>query len=198
MGEYAIRKSDGERIKIGTCESMYYLRYEDRHKVSPEPHSLDPAHTEGLHWRLPVPEEDHIQPGDYTATMPTVRLYKTTAKYTEDFNPHGAELYPGKIQLRHESGLYLSVKCYHGARLPEESSDITAGWNGKSWNFELYGLKNTDDRGVLPLVHCRHCHKLWVFDWPDIWDYIPKGELKNRLDPYYRESALIQMENIQM
>ena len=36
MGEYAIRKSDGESIKIGTCEDMYYLRYEDRFKVTPE------------------------------------------------------------------------------------------------------------------------------------------------------------------
>ena len=33
MGEYARRKSDNESIKIGTCESMYYLRYEDRDKV---------------------------------------------------------------------------------------------------------------------------------------------------------------------
>ena len=28
MGEYARRKTDGEKIKIGTCESMYYCRYE--------------------------------------------------------------------------------------------------------------------------------------------------------------------------
>ena len=36
MGEYAIRKSDNDCIKIGTCEDMYYLRYEDQDKVTPD------------------------------------------------------------------------------------------------------------------------------------------------------------------
>ncbi len=30
MGEYAKRASDGVEVKIGTCEAMYYLRFEDR------------------------------------------------------------------------------------------------------------------------------------------------------------------------
>lgn len=42
MGEYAVRISDGERIKIGTCEDMLYLRFEDRHKVSAENGSVNP------------------------------------------------------------------------------------------------------------------------------------------------------------
>jgi hypothetical protein len=33
MGEYATRKSDNEYIKIGTCESMYYLRFDDINQV---------------------------------------------------------------------------------------------------------------------------------------------------------------------
>lgn len=33
MGEYAKRMRDGERVKIGTCENMYYLRFEERHQV---------------------------------------------------------------------------------------------------------------------------------------------------------------------
>jgi ferredoxin hydrogenase len=34
MGEYAKRKSDGLEVKIGTCASMYYLRYEQRNEVN--------------------------------------------------------------------------------------------------------------------------------------------------------------------
>ena len=43
MGEFAIRKSDMEEIKIGTCERMYYIRWDDRNNVMPLDHSLDPA-----------------------------------------------------------------------------------------------------------------------------------------------------------
>ncbi len=34
MGEYAKRLSDGTEIKIGTCEEMLYLRFEDRQGLS--------------------------------------------------------------------------------------------------------------------------------------------------------------------
>ena len=41
MGEYA--KRNGKEIKIGTCESMYYLRYEHRKQVQPMPGNVNPA-----------------------------------------------------------------------------------------------------------------------------------------------------------
>ncbi len=62
MSEYAIRKSDKASIKIGTCESMYYLRHEDIDKIIPEETGFKPK---GLIFRLPFPDEDHILPGDY-------------------------------------------------------------------------------------------------------------------------------------
>lgn len=65
MGEYAFRNSDGQHIKIGTCENMYYIRYEDRFKVRPDEYSLDCSKETGLIWRLPFPEEDHLKPGEY-------------------------------------------------------------------------------------------------------------------------------------
>ena len=65
MGEYAIRKSDNQEIKIGTCEYMYYIRYEDRNKVSPLPNNTDCSKELNLIWRLPFPSEDHIQIGNY-------------------------------------------------------------------------------------------------------------------------------------
>ncbi len=41
MGEFARRLSDGAEVKIGTCEEMLYLRFDDRHKVCALPNSVD-------------------------------------------------------------------------------------------------------------------------------------------------------------
>lgn len=42
MGEYAKRKSDNQKIKIGTCQTMYYLRLEGRNQVEPIANNIDP------------------------------------------------------------------------------------------------------------------------------------------------------------
>ena len=63
MGEYANYR--GDEIKIGTCESMYYLRYEDRHLVEWIRGNVDASRDTGLLWRLPFPDEDGRGPGNY-------------------------------------------------------------------------------------------------------------------------------------
>lgn len=72
MGEYAIRKSDRESIKIGTCSDMYYLRYEDQDKVTPDEYS-----SFGCRWRIPFPDEDNILPGEYDSGFRQVDLEPT-------------------------------------------------------------------------------------------------------------------------
>lgn len=64
MSEYAIRKSDGKHIYIGSCEEMSCLRYEDRDKVIPTCKGFDIGNTLNLFWRLPVPDEDKVLPGE--------------------------------------------------------------------------------------------------------------------------------------
>lgn len=64
MSEMALH--NGERIKIGTCDSMYYLRYEDRFKVLPLDHNINTHFQKNLRWRLPFPDEDNIKIGRYT------------------------------------------------------------------------------------------------------------------------------------
>lgn len=64
MGEYA--HYEGKIIKIGTCEMMYYLRYEDRFKVKKHENSLDPHTEKNLFWRLPFPDEDKKEIGNYS------------------------------------------------------------------------------------------------------------------------------------
>jgi hypothetical protein len=68
MGEYATLTSNNRResVKIGTCEDMYYLRFDQRHQVAALPASVDPvADAAHLRFRFPWPDEDHNEPGDF-------------------------------------------------------------------------------------------------------------------------------------
>lgn len=63
MSEMALY--NGEQINIGTCASMYSLRYEDRFKVLPLDHNINTHFQKNLSWRLPFPDEDNIKIGKY-------------------------------------------------------------------------------------------------------------------------------------
>jgi hypothetical protein len=74
MGEYV--KYRGREIKIGTCESMYYVRWQQMAEIvalglcEKMPGNADPAAYvrlgSGLRFRFPFPDEDQIEPGDFT------------------------------------------------------------------------------------------------------------------------------------
>jgi len=187
MGEYATY--NGVSIKIGTCESMYYLRYEDRGKVNPQRGSLNPATTDGLFWRLPFPDEDNNGPGNYDEYDRGLRLYRKIedsrgehfTRY-EDFPAEELAKNPGTLQMSHKCGLLVNMPCYHGARLPD-LGPVRTFWNGKSWSIELVHLKNTSE-GVLPIIRCRHCGSMWRCTWEEVMPYIPDDVLKNRLAVY--------------
>ena len=190
MGEYATRKTDGQYIKIGTCESMYYLRWEDRNKVRVQGgYSLEEP---GLAFRLPFPDEAHMAPGEIgeNAYNRGYRLgwYQDPEDEarTEAFTMEGAEEHPGIIQLHHQSGLLVNVPCYHGAKLPDVSgTDIRVFWNGKDChNWELVRVKNHPGDGLLPLVQCRHCGGLFRTTWAHVLNHISDQQLKDRLIEY--------------
>lgn len=78
MGEYARRKYDEVDIKVGTCESMYYLRYTQRNDVV----FRSPCPIDALWFRLPRPEENGILAGDfefhgYMGAKPLPIVFKT-------------------------------------------------------------------------------------------------------------------------
>lgn len=78
MGEYADYK--GQRIKIGTCESMYYLRADQMNDVRPVPGALDV-----IRFRFPFPAEDGTEPGDF------------------DYPPKGPVVdYPSELPAQHD------------------------------------------------------------------------------------------------
>lgn len=185
MGEYAIRKEDGQEVKIGTCESMYYIRFEDREKVKQLPNSLDAATCENLFWRLPFPDEDEVKIGEYKDHNRGLRLYSQdnpTQHYTEFGDPSTVED-PGTMQFHNGSGILINVKCYHGEKLPQNTEDVSFAWNGRSWFYELAFVKNTTE-GLKPVVHCRHCRQMWRYTWEEILPFVQDSEMRKRLEEY--------------
>ncbi len=173
MGEYALY--NGQEIKIGTCESMYYLRYEDRNKVKYSD-SWD-----GCEFRLPFPDEDDVEPGGYEVfnRMDRLYLYKNPELATN----------PGIVQLTHESGLLVNVTCYHGEDVPANTAEAKFFWNGKASGF--YGLLRVKPTkaGMRFVVGCRFCQKMWSCTLNEIADYIPDKELLRRLYGYLNQEG---------
>jgi hypothetical protein len=189
MSEYAIRKSDGKEIYIGSCEDMSCLRYEDRNKVSPGPCSLDTAVTQDLYWRLPVPDEDGILPGDYSGSA----CYRKDEKCGFSCIHHEALLdndpetfgeltaSPGSFQLSKDAlGLVLSVTCYHGLKLNETDGETRFGWSGRKDALCLCGVKNAADE-MKALYTCVACDKMWSCSFRDIQRLVRNQEVKKRL-----------------
>jgi len=180
MGEYA--KYNGKEIKIGTCEAMYYLRYEDRGRVTPLPGNVKPCVDKGLFFRLPFPDEDDQHPGSYRDHNRGYRLMAKEGKYWGNWEPEDLE--PGRIQLKHESGLLLCVPCHHGAKLPEIDG-IKPHWNGKSWHMELCSVKSMLGGSLWPVYHCRFCRSMWSTEWEEILPYCAADkEMLRRLEAY--------------
>lgn len=184
MGEYA--EFSGERIKIGTCESMYYLRWDDRYRVSPLSGNVNPAMDTGLFFRLPFPDEDEQLPGEYQEFNRGYRLGSKSAIGWTDWTPEGLDdCGPGHIQLSHTSGLLLSVPCHHGVKLPEVGPGTRAHWNGKSHAIELCFVKSMPGGSLRPVYRCRFCESMWSCDWDEILPYCGlDAEMLRRLTEY--------------
>ena len=183
MGEYAEFRNN--RIKIGTCEMMYYLRYEDRLKVKPLNNNLDPNTEMNLFWRLPVKCEDNISPGHYSAGWPKVPLVKNLLHGDHYFSDPICANHPGVMQLRHnDSGLLINVKCYHGVKLPIGNDDFNAFWNGKGYAFELVAIKN-ETKSFMLVIECRFCGIFFTCDFGEIEDFISDKTLRDRLSRYF-------------
>ena len=196
MGEYATRISDGASIKIGTCEEMFYLRFEDRDKVRAQQNSVDVGLDKvagQLLFRLPFPDEGKLLPGDYPDPDRAQRLYRSAFGSCEDFTDESTLDDAGIMQLRHEaSGLLLNVPCYHGQKLPEVLAPMKAFWNGKGHSFELSKLRavlKDNALTIYPVVKCRHCGHAWRYEWSQVLEWIPQP-LRSRLEQYANKNEV--------
>ena len=169
MGEYAIRKSDGAQVKIGTCESMYYLRADQIGMVDAQGGSCDVGDPEvwpHVRFRFPFPDEDNILPGDFHSNNYergiTAEGYKAPAD-TEHYN----------VQFSGRPGYLVSLPC-------PESKD--AGWlrivnpdntttpvaihrNGFPGAVQLVQQKILADGRRVPVLRCA-CGALWRVEDP--------------------------------
>lgn len=181
MGEFA--QYNGERVKIGTCEEMLYLRFEDRFRVDPLSGNVNPRTDTGLYFRLPFPDEDQDQPGGYKDPFRGCLLYQIDEKgrYTA-YDPADLPPQEGTIQLTHPCGLLVNVTCHHGRELPTASEDFQPHWNGRfaQW-FELESVKVMEDHTLCPVFRCRACRKSWRSGWDEILPFVPDDELRRRL-----------------
>lgn len=64
MGEY-VKLKCGQEIKIGTCEDMYYARYEQAKKLLSTDDRKIYLKPDTNRWRFPFPQEDNIQIGSF-------------------------------------------------------------------------------------------------------------------------------------
>lgn len=152
MGEYAL--FNGERVKIGTCEDMYYLRADQAHLVKSVSDSVDPIRDcVGLRFRFPFPNEDEQKPGDFH-------------DYDRGLGVHGIEppenIDHGCLQFvrsyPHSGGLLLSTPC------PESSegkkSGLRFGYNGYPGKVLITQQKVCNGKLVL-VCACGSCGAAW-------------------------------------
>jgi hypothetical protein len=170
MSENARRKSDGERIKIGTCESMYYLRFDQRGDVdyswpelSNDPNKLDP-----FLYRFPDPKEDDVLPGEHESGWGGIKL--SIPGYWGTFDQGSVE--HGSIQATDTSrrGYLFNLPC------PEGNPELYKGPYGKAPQLHRNGGTTTLTivaqrwyAGHLALVvQCAGCERsIRLQEWKD-------------------------------
>jgi hypothetical protein len=205
MGEYAKLKTTSEEVKIGTCENMYYLRFEDRYKVV-----YDSSFT-GYRFRLPFVDEDNVGIGnynDYDRGIDLIPKYDEDIKqtfYFDDIYKEHYQEHKGLIQLHHESGLMVNASCYHGYKLPDNnnSKELKPFYNAKTpWSFELSQVKievneETKIKELIPIVRCKHCKTPFKSDWSSVLLHV-RQTTKEERELYSRlcEYATTTIENI--
>ena len=120
MGEYATYR--GQSVKIGTCEDMYYLRFNQRGAVTPQENSLDPADPEihkVIRFRFPWPDEDHVEPGAFEHHSRAIHIPGLAVA-------EGVDHY--SVQFTALAGYLMSVPCPEVNELPFKVHKN--GWHG--------------------------------------------------------------------
>ena len=195
MGEYAKRKIDGVDVKIGTCKSMYYCRYEQRKEV------VYPYDTDNFYWRIPTPDEDGTLPSDYNYSLLREddhipwKLRLDTSKFSEEDKSDMKQ--SGTIQLKEpRMGLLVNIRCPHGLPMEQfkinKGTVISMGYNGHQDTLYLKGLKNEPSE-LKVLVECSCCCQMWSFCFNDIEPLIESIWMRLRLlrqisDYHYQRS----------
>ena len=194
MGEYTKIKKTNQNIKIGSCVSMYYLRYEDAPLVeyfdSGKSKQYDNAKTMGLLFRVPFSDELAMAVGEYGEEYN--RGYPLLGFQPDDCMKNT----PGTLQLEHkEAGIYVNYSCTHGGDLVD-CGESKPFYNGRAgWFIELAFIKHHDDGLLYPIIKCRFCEKLWRCDWEEVLPFINDDKIKERLQLYILRNEESKINN---
>lgn len=189
MGEYATNKRTGERFKMGVCNDMYYVRYEQRAMFDYD------YPTDNFRWRIPTPDEDSIEMGCYDYSLckdgdvvppnlaiDTYELPKDAVKAMQE-NDYPMQLSEGLM------GLQVKVRCPHGLPFEGGAYEVDCqpgrflqsyGYNSFPEVLYLAALKNTA-KDLLVCVKCRCCAGMWSFSLPEILPVIKSLWMQLRL-----------------
>jgi hypothetical protein len=164
MGEYAAQG------KMGTCEDFYYLRFDQRHRVTPDGNSADPVrYVDKIRFRFPWPDEDHIPPcGEEFSKN----------GYQRAIAAHGFQSGPdvehGSVQFVAHAGYVTSLPCPESGRYTGPSgvgarrltgspddSPINVHRNGFPGAVQLVAQKYRPGIGLVPVLRCGGCGEMW-------------------------------------
>lgn len=180
MGEYARRKIDGQEVKIGTCNRMYYCRYDQKNEID------YPYNSDNLIWRIPNPDEDGTLPGDYNYSLlrdDVIVPWKLKLDSSKLKREDVAILKEtGTIQLSDKRmGLLVNIRCPHGLPLKQEANaQCSLGYNGHQNTLHLCGLKNTQ-RELTVVFSCASCGSIWSASFNELEPLIESIWMKLRL-----------------
>lgn len=156
MGEYA--NFNGQRIKVGTCEDMYYLRWDQAYKVTEsETDFNDPDILSVIRFRFPWPDEDGNAPGDFEPFR-RMRLWGV---------PVPAEVEHGLVQFKAANGYLASLPCPESGELGASGmtrtvDGLTVHLNGYGGSCSLtaQGWRGGRLVGIAECNGCRHSYRL--------------------------------------
>jgi len=156
MGEYATRISDGQNIKIGTCEQMYYLRADQVHLVRGQRGSVDPQdlkHAGSIRFRFPFPQEDGNAPGDFEDYDYGLGL--SGVEVPDDIEHHNLQFTRNYPQ---SGGMLLGIPCPRSK--DGKASKPRVHYNGYSGSVHIHSQRLVDGKLML-VLRCGDCHALW-------------------------------------
>lgn len=102
MGEYMKSKISGERVKVGTCEDLLYLRADQVGDVEPDGDADVLANLEAYRFRFPWPDEDGVEPGNFDNPFRSFTVWGIQPP---------AEIEHGTVQFKADNGYLVSLPC---------------------------------------------------------------------------------------
>lgn len=161
MGKYALYGRD--RIKVGTCEDMYYLRASQAWLVRRDCGSLDPRDESiPLRFRFPFPDEDDVRPGDFED-------YKRKLGIPDDVSRELGLVAPehSLVQFHHPHGYFINAPCPEspeGRALREPGGAVRLWANGVGARFGIEQQKRVPGGELRVVLCCMACESAFSLD----------------------------------